>query len=99
MSVLWIAILSFGMVTLVARAGCLIGIDSYTMGLVVIAVGTSVPVSTYSLRHFRFREYFIFTSLPFLEYSLYVTSVPLSIKASFIYKYRTIRHPFSSDVP
>ena len=46
MSVLWIAVLSFGMVTLVARAGCLIGIDSYTMGLVVIAVGTSVPVST-----------------------------------------------------
>ena len=45
MSVFWIAVLSFGMVTLVARAGCLIGIDTYTMGLVVIAVGTSVPVS------------------------------------------------------
>ena len=68
MSVLWIAILSFGMVTLVARAGCLIGIDSYTMGLVVIAVGTSVPVSTYFLRHFRSHEYQLFTSLPFREF-------------------------------
>ncbi len=47
MSVFWIAVLSFGMVTLVARAGCLIGIDSYTMGLIVIAVGTSIPVSIY----------------------------------------------------
>ena len=45
MSVLWIAILSFGMVTVVSREGCLLGVDTYTMGLVVIAIGTSVPVS------------------------------------------------------
>ena len=48
MSVLWIAILSFGMVTLVGRVGCIIGIDSYVMGLVVVAVGTSIPVSNMS---------------------------------------------------
>lgn len=42
-SVLWIAVISFGMVTLVSRVGCILGIDTYTMGLVVIAVGTSIP--------------------------------------------------------
>jgi len=43
MSVLWIAMISFGMVTVVSRFGCILGIDTYTMGLVVIAIGTSVP--------------------------------------------------------
>ncbi|KAK3744351.1 hypothetical protein QZH41_016484 [Actinostola sp. cb2023] len=42
-SIIWIAILSFGMVTLVGRSGCILGIDKFTMGLVVIAIGTSVP--------------------------------------------------------
>lgn len=45
MSVLWIAALSFAMVTLVGRAGCILGVDKFTMGLVVVAIGTSVPVS------------------------------------------------------
>ena len=45
MSIVWIGIISFLMVTLVARAGCILDIDQFTMGLVVIAVGTSVPVS------------------------------------------------------
>ena len=43
-SVFWIALLSFGMVTLVGRTGCILNIDSYVMGLVVIAIGTSIPV-------------------------------------------------------
>lgn len=42
-SVAWIAILSYGMVTLVERFGCILGIDEYVMGLVVVAAGTSVP--------------------------------------------------------
>ncbi|XP_028513776.1 sodium/potassium/calcium exchanger 1 isoform X2 [Exaiptasia diaphana] len=42
-SIIWIAILSFGMVTLVGRSGCILGVDKFTMGLVVIAIGTSVP--------------------------------------------------------
>ncbi len=60
MSVFWIAVLSFGMVTLVARAGCLIGIDSYTMGLIVIAVGTSIPVSNmfYTI-HLYFKNIYV----------------------------------------
>ena len=45
MSILWIAILSFGMVTLVGRSGCILSVDKFTMGLVVVAIGTSVPVS------------------------------------------------------
>lgn len=45
MSVLWIAALSFAMVTVVGRAGCILGVDKFTMGLVVVAIGTSVPVS------------------------------------------------------
>lgn len=44
MSIIWIAILSFGMVTLVGRSGCILSVDKFTMGLVVIAIGTSVPV-------------------------------------------------------
>ncbi|XP_014665961.1 PREDICTED: sodium/potassium/calcium exchanger 3-like [Priapulus caudatus] len=43
MSVLWIAVISFALVTVVGRSGCLLKIDTYTMGLVVISVGTSVP--------------------------------------------------------
>lgn len=43
MSVGWIAVLSFTMVTLVGRTGCILNIDSYVMGLVIIAVGTSIP--------------------------------------------------------
>ena len=45
MSIIWIAILSFGMVTLVGRSGCILSVDKFTMGLVVIAIGTSIPVS------------------------------------------------------
>ena len=45
MSIVWIAILSFAMVTLVGRSGCILNVDKFTMGLVVIAIGTSVPVS------------------------------------------------------
>ena len=36
----WIAILSFGMVTIVGRVGCILNIDKFTMGLVVVAIGT-----------------------------------------------------------
>lgn len=43
MSIVWIAILSFGMVTLVGRSGCILMVDKFTMGLVVVAIGTSVP--------------------------------------------------------
>lgn len=43
MSIVWIAILSFAMVTLVGRSGCILNVDKFTMGLVVIAIGTSVP--------------------------------------------------------
>ena len=46
MSIVWIAVLSFGVVVLVSRVGCILDVDSYTMGLVVVAIGTSVPVST-----------------------------------------------------
>ena len=45
MAILWIAVISFGMVTLVARVGCILGVGEFTMGLVVVAVGTSIPVS------------------------------------------------------
>ena len=44
MSIVWIAGLSFGIVTLVGRAGCILGVDKFTMGLVVVAIGTSIPV-------------------------------------------------------
>jgi hypothetical protein len=45
MSVFWIVMLSFALVTVVGRTGCILGVDNYTMGLVVVAIGTSVPVS------------------------------------------------------
>lgn len=53
MSISWIATLSFAMVTLVGRAGCILGIDKFTMGLVVVAIGTSIPVS-YMLYYLKF---------------------------------------------
>lgn len=43
MSILWIALISFLMVEASEVVGCILSIDSYTMGLVVIATGTSVP--------------------------------------------------------
>ena len=44
MSIAWIAALSFAMVTLVGRTGCILSVDKFTMGLVVVAIGTSIPV-------------------------------------------------------
>eukprot|EP00055_Hartaetosiga_balthica_P011685 m.54011 g.54011 ORF g.54011 m.54011 type:complete len:765 (-) comp7694_c0_seq2:76-2370(-) len=41
--VLWIMGLSFALVTIVSKTGCIIGIDAYVMGLVIVAAGTSVP--------------------------------------------------------
>eukprot|EP00041_Stephanoeca_diplocostata_P020275 m.451379 g.451379 ORF g.451379 m.451379 type:complete len:728 (+) comp21526_c0_seq1:396-2579(+) len=41
--ILWIAALSFVMVTIIVRLGCLLGIDDYVMGLVFVAAGTSIP--------------------------------------------------------
>lgn len=41
--ILWIMIISFIMVTAVIRLGCILAIDDYVMGLVIIAAGTSVP--------------------------------------------------------
>ena len=49
MSIVWIAVTSFALVTIVARTGCILEIDAFTMGLVVIAVGTSIPVSYLAL--------------------------------------------------
>uniref|UniRef100_H2YKM2 Sodium/calcium exchanger membrane region domain-containing protein n=1 Tax=Ciona savignyi TaxID=51511 RepID=H2YKM2_CIOSA len=43
MSIAWIAGISYVMVGVVEIVGCLLGVDTYTMGLLVIAVGTSVP--------------------------------------------------------
>lgn len=43
MCIVWIMILSFIMVLFVIRLGCMIGIDDYTMGLVIVAAGTSIP--------------------------------------------------------
>ena len=45
MAIIWIALLSFAMVTLVGRSGCILKVDKFTMGLVVVAIGTSIPVS------------------------------------------------------
>lgn len=44
MSIFWIAALSFMMITVVARLGCLLGVGEFTMGLVIVAIGTSIPV-------------------------------------------------------
>ena len=43
MSILWIVAISFGLLTVVEHSGCILNIGHFTMGLVVIAVGTSVP--------------------------------------------------------
>ena len=51
MSIFWIAVISFAMVTLVARVGCILNIDQFVMGLVVVAIGTSVPVSLSKFYH------------------------------------------------
>lgn len=41
--IIWMATLSFVMVTLASRIGCLIGISSVVMGMTILAAGTSVP--------------------------------------------------------
>ncbi|XP_071477467.1 sodium/potassium/calcium exchanger 1-like [Diadema antillarum] len=43
LSIFWIAALSFGMVTLVIKMGCILNVNEFTMGLVIVAIGTSVP--------------------------------------------------------
>ncbi|CAG5101937.1 Oidioi.mRNA.OKI2018_I69.chr1.g68.t2.cds [Oikopleura dioica] len=43
MCIAWIVALTYGMVTVVEHAGCILGIGHFTMGLVIIAVGTSLP--------------------------------------------------------
>ncbi|XP_006815761.1 sodium/potassium/calcium exchanger 4-like [Saccoglossus kowalevskii] len=42
-SVVWIMVLSFVMVTIVQKTGCLLNINAYAMGLVIVAMGTSIP--------------------------------------------------------
>jgi len=43
MSIVWIGFLSFMMVDFADRAGCVMGVPDFLMGLVVLSVGTSVP--------------------------------------------------------
>ena len=43
MNILWIIVLSLAMVSVVQKLGCILGVDAFTMGFCVIAVGTSVP--------------------------------------------------------
>lgn len=43
MSILWIGLLSFLMVDFAARAGCILEVPEFLMGLTVLAAGTSVP--------------------------------------------------------
>ena len=50
MSIVWIFALSFGTVAIAGRVGCLLHVDEYTMGLVVVAIGTSIPVSVQNFR-------------------------------------------------
>jgi len=49
MSIVWIGLLSFLMVDFAGRAGCILQIDEFLMGLVVLSVGTSVPDALSSL--------------------------------------------------
>lgn len=49
MFILWIVILSFGMVILVGWLGCILSVDKFIMVLVVIVIGISVLVSFYYL--------------------------------------------------
>lgn len=43
MCILWIGVLTLAMVAWADRLGCMLGINSFIMGLVVLAAGTSVP--------------------------------------------------------
>jgi len=43
MSIMWIGVLSFLMVDFAARAGCILEIPEFLMGLTILAAGTSVP--------------------------------------------------------
>jgi Ca2+/Na+ antiporter len=43
MSIMWIWIVSWGMVEFAYHIGCFLNISSYVMGLVVLAAGTSIP--------------------------------------------------------
>ena len=49
MSIIWIGILSFMTVIMVGRSGCILGINHFTMGLVIVASGTSIPDALSSL--------------------------------------------------
>jgi len=43
MCIIWIGITSWAMVSLAAKMGCHLGVGSFSMGLVVLAAGTSIP--------------------------------------------------------
>ena len=43
MAILWIVAISFGMLACVEHLGEILEINHFTMGLVIIAVGTSIP--------------------------------------------------------
>jgi Ca2+/Na+ antiporter len=43
MSIMWIGVLSFLMIDFAARAGCILEVPEFLMGLTVLAAGTSVP--------------------------------------------------------
>eukprot|EP01047_Picozoa_sp_COSAG01_P039504 COSAG01_NODE_3270_length_6327_cov_112.729929_3_plen_486_part_00 len=43
MSIAWIAFLCLWMVLLAEKVGCIIGVNSFLMGLVILAAGTSIP--------------------------------------------------------
>ena len=43
MAILWIVAISFGMLECVEHLGEILEINHFTMGLVIIAVGTSIP--------------------------------------------------------
>lgn len=43
MNIVWIAFLCLWMVLLAEKVGCIIGVNSFLMGLVVLAAGTSIP--------------------------------------------------------
>ena len=49
MSIVWIGILSFITVILVGRSGCILNINHFTMGLIIVASGTSIPDALSSL--------------------------------------------------
>jgi len=43
MCIVWIGITSWAMVSLAAKMGCHLGVGAFSMGLVVLAAGTSIP--------------------------------------------------------